>query len=223
MNDQMVDVILFAGVALFFAVQLWRVLGRRTGEDRPPQMPPTIRPVNRASPVVTPLPRPAAPQTVLQSQPVPVDPVRNGLDEIVKADPNFRVADFIAGARHAFEIIVQSFARGDVTTLKSLCSPEVSGTFESVIQQRTEAQQTAEATLERQEEPLIIDARLDGRIAFITVKFVTEQIAVTRAADGSVIDGDPERATEHTDIWTFTRDVRARDPNWLLVGTTAPV
>ena len=38
---------------------------------------------------------------------------------------------------------------------------------------------------------------------------------------GKVIEGDPKKVREVTDIWTFARDVSSRDPNWKLVATEA--
>jgi predicted lipid-binding transport protein (Tim44 family) len=68
----------------------------------------------------------------------------------------------------------------------------------------------------------IIEASMDGRVAFVTVKFVSEQIEVTRDTAGDVIEGDPSRVTTVTDIWTFARNTRSRNPNWTLVATEAP-
>ena len=36
---------------------------------------------------------------------------------------------------------------------------------------------------------------------------------------GTVVDGNPEKLTDVTDVWTFARDISSRDPNWKLVGT----
>jgi len=36
-----------------------------------------------------------------------------------------------------------------------------------------------------------------------------------------VVDGDPKKVREVTDIWTFARDAGSRDPNWQLVATEA--
>jgi len=38
---------------------------------------------------------------------------------------------------------------------------------------------------------------------------------------GAVIDGNPDKVTDVTDVWTFARDVTSRDPNWKLVATEA--
>jgi predicted lipid-binding transport protein (Tim44 family) len=39
---------------------------------------------------------------------------------------------------------------------------------------------------------------------------------------GEVVDGDPVRVSTVTDIWTFARNTRSRNPNWTLVATEAP-
>ena len=67
----------------------------------------------------------------------------------------------------------------------------------------------------------IVEAELAGRTARVTVKFVSDQINVIRAHDGSIVDGDPEHPIEKTDFWTFARDTRSTDPNWVLVATAS--
>ena len=67
----------------------------------------------------------------------------------------------------------------------------------------------------------IIEAEIKDRQAFVTVKFVSELISVTRDADGEVVEGDPKKVREVTDIWTFAREVASRNPNWKLVATEA--
>ena len=44
----------------------------------------------------------------------------------------------------------------------------------------------------------------------------------TRDSGGEVTDGNANQVTEVTDIWTFARNTRARDPNWTLVETRSP-
>ena len=62
---------------------------------------------------------------------------------------------------------------------------------------------------------------LRNRTAQIKVRFVSQIISVTRDKAGTVIDGDPEKVTDVTDIWTFARNLPSRDPNWKLVATEA--
>ena len=60
---------------------------------------------------------------------------------------------------------------------------------------------------------------MKNRTAYVTVKFVSELISVTRDAEGDVVEGDPKKVREVTDIWTFARDITAKNPNWKLVAT----
>ena len=144
------------------------------------------------------------------------------LTQIQIADNAFNPGEFVGGARSAFEMIVHAFATGDTGTLRNLLSDDVFDNFSSAIKARLEAAETLETTVIGVKSVDIIDARLDGRQAFVTVKFVSEQVNVTRDAEGHVIDGDPNHVSEVTDLWTFSRNTRSRDPNWKLVETRSP-
>ena len=67
----------------------------------------------------------------------------------------------------------------------------------------------------------IIGAELRGNSAQVTVRFVSQLITATRDRSGAVVDGNPDKVTDVTDVWTFARDVTSRDPNWKLVATEA--
>ena len=82
--------------------------------------------------------------------------------------------------------------------------------------------QTHETTIVGVDVAEIIEAELDGRTALVTMKYVSEQVNVTRDEDGSVAEGDPSAVVRITDIWTFARDVNSSDPNWTLVATRSP-
>ena len=43
--------------------------------------------------------------------------------------------------------------------------------------------------------------------------------AVTRDTEGNVIAGSLSDAVETHDVWTFEREIRSSDPNWILVDT----
>jgi predicted lipid-binding transport protein (Tim44 family) len=94
--------------------------------------------------------------------------------------------------------------------------------FKRAIDNRTIANETLQTTLVGIKSTDIIEAELQGRVAEVTVTIVSEQINVTRNAEGQVVDGDPVKVEPVTDIWTFARQVRARDPNWVLVATRSP-
>jgi len=217
MGDQVIDIILFAMVAAFLVFRLWSVLGRRTGHEQTPVKPPQpiMAPRTATSDNVVALPdrsRVSAPAR-------PSGPLDAGLAEIAAADPHFRPETFVDGARHAFDLIVKSFADGDTATLRPLLSDEVYDVFAEAIRHRLATKETVETRVVTMRDPELVEARLEGRTASVTVKFVSSQISATRTADGKIVEGDAERAVEHTDYWTFARNVRASDPNWILVST----
>lgn len=222
---QFIDIILIAMVAAFFVLRLRSVLGRRDGNDgsghRDPFKP--VPPEETADGKVIALPE----RKVDNSPQSKSDPgaftaegtVDNGLVQIRVADPDFAPDEFLAGSRVAFEMILDAFASGDVKTLKSLLDPGVYAGFEAAIRDREEQGQTVEDTLVGFKSTDIVEAYMEGRVANITVKFVTEQVNVTRDAEGQVAEGNPNEVITVTDFWTFARDTKARDPNWALVAT----
>jgi predicted lipid-binding transport protein (Tim44 family) len=225
MGDQYLFLIVFACVAAVLGYRLWLQLGRPPGAEPPQaQRPPMAQPPREAP--RQPLPGPVSGKVIgladrlrANAPAKPVSPLQAGFDAIRGADPSFTPERFIDGARHAFEIIVKAFAEGDTATLRPLVSDEVYDTFAEAIRLRLGARETVDTRIERLQEPEIEEAHLDGRTAFITIKFVSGQVTVTRDADGKILEGDPERAVEHTDHWTFSRNTRSSDPNWILVGT----
>lgn len=224
MGSGFLDIILFAAIALFLVFRLRSVLGRRTGHERPP--PDRLSAQNNDAPTndnVVELPDRSVKTGDNQDEEFLVDgsddPLAAGLTQIKIADSTFDTQEFITGARAAFEMVVQAFAEGDLKTLRSLLNDEVYENFSAAVQQRENVEEQLETTVIGVKNADIMEARVEGRMAFITIKFLSEQVNVTRDKDGEVIDGDPNRVTEITDIWTFARNTRARDPNWTLVET----
>ena len=58
-----------------------------------------------------------------------------------------------------------------------------------------------------------------GDTAQVTIAFVSQLISVVRDAEGNVVDGSADSVSEVNDVWTFSRQLGSRDPNWLLVAT----
>jgi len=146
-------------------------------------------------------------------------PLERGLTQIKLDDGSFESESFVGGTKVAFEMVVDAFAKGDTKNLRPLLSNDVYGDFSGAIKSRADNNETLENTLVGISEAEIIEAELQDKTAFITVKFVSEQINVTRNAEGEVVDGNPGEVTTVTDIWTFARNTQSRDPNWTLVAT----
>ena len=228
--------IVFLAVAVFIFLRLRSVLGQRTGRERPPYDPFSRDPVRGAAKeakdnVVT-LPGRTVEPAGKAAEPVaPADrwkgiaesgtPTAAGLDAIAASDPEFDAKHFIAGARAAYEMVVTAYAEGDRRTLKNLLSRDVYEGFDAAISEREKRGEKAESRFVSIDTAEIVGAELRGKSSQVTVRFVSQLISVTRDKTGAVIDGNPDKVTEVTDVWTFARDISSRDPNWKLIATEA--
>jgi predicted lipid-binding transport protein (Tim44 family) len=176
--------------------------------------------------------RPAAPQTddkgAVPGRPRDLAPAerpalglaaQNGIQAIVAADRRFDLGQFLGGARSAYQMILEAYWRGDKEELRQLCDNDVFEGFAAAIDARTAAGETLDNRLIRVEEAVIDAAQYNAPMARITVRFVADIATVTRDADGHVIAGSLDDAIESRDLWTFSRDLTSRDPDWLLDET----
>ncbi len=150
------------------------------------------------------------------------DAVRDGLAAIAKVDPSFDPADFIGGAKIAFDMIVQAFAAGETKVLQSLLARDLYDSFAAVIADRQGKGWKQKTEVIGITQAQIVGAELNGKEARVTLKLVSEQTSVTEDASGNVIEGDGTHVDSIIDIWTFARDTSSRDPNWQLVQTDQP-
>jgi len=142
------------------------------------------------------------------------------LDKTLAELPNFDKAQFLTGAKRAFEIIITAFSQGDIETLESLTSPDLTKKFQEIIEQRRHDGITAETDLISFNDVEILSADIGNEnIAKITVKFVSEQVNLLRNKDNEVIQGDENFIQNITDVWTFERCLTSTNPNWLLIST----
>ena len=148
-------------------------------------------------------------------------PLRQSLTELLRVDPSFDPTHFLEGAKAAYEMIVMGFADGDEAVLKQLLGTDVYDGFEAAIRERETKGEKVESTLVGINKADIIEAEVKNRMAYVTVKFVSELISVTRDAEAEVVEGDPKKVREVTDIWTFAREAPSKNPNWKLVATEA--
>jgi predicted lipid-binding transport protein (Tim44 family) len=230
--------IIFLILAVFIFLRLKSVLGQRTGRERPPYDPysarEAARPTSTNDNVVTLPPRTnpeAAPKPVAEAEP-PAERWKGvaeagsatalGLDAIAAKDAGFDAKHFLTGARAAYEMIVTAYAQGDRRMLRNLLSREVYDGFESAIKEREARGEKAETRFVSIDKADITGAEVKpAQNAQVTVRFVSQLVSVTRGRDGNVIEGNPDKVIDVTDVWTFARDLGSRDPNWKLVATEA--
>jgi predicted lipid-binding transport protein (Tim44 family) len=225
--------IIFLALAVFIFLRLRSVLGQRTGSERPPydRAAPNVVQRTQDNNNVVPMPGAVIDQAPLapSADVTPTDrwkdvaepgtPLATGLDGIAAQDSSFDPRHFISGARSAYEMIVLAFANGDRRSLKDLLSSEVYDSFEAVIKDREKHEQKTETRFVSIDKAELVSAEARDRAAQLTVRFVSQMISVTRDKTGTIVDGNPDKVADITDVWTFARDTSSRDPNWKLVGT----
>ena len=225
--------IIFLALAVFIFLRLRSVLGQRTGRERPPIDPYSARDV-RTAPGDKVVALPGRVPEPMQSSAEPAEPVERwkgvaepgsalalGLDALVRDDASFDVKHFLTGARAAYEMIVTAYAAGDRRQLKNLLGRDVYDGFDAAIRDREQRGETVETRFVSIDKAEVTAAEMRGKTAQITVRFISQLVSVTRDRGGAVIDGNPDKVTDVTDVWTFARDVSSRDPNWKLVATEA--
>jgi predicted lipid-binding transport protein (Tim44 family) len=223
-----IEIILIALVAIFLVLRLRSVLGRRTGNERPPTQEPFAPPAptpeaRRDNGNVVQLPRPSSeplPPPQRSAGQVRIAPAAAaGIEAIRDVDRSFDPQAFAGGARAAFEMIVGAFAKGDLASLRPLLDDATYASFEAAVKDRRAHGRVLETSLIGFDSTELVRAELRGSVAHVTMRFATEQINVTRGADGLVFEGNPNTVERATDVWTFARDTRSDNPNWLLVST----
>ncbi|MGE0665293.1 MAG: Tim44/TimA family putative adaptor protein [Sphingomonadales bacterium] len=216
------DLILLALLAGFIILRLVSVLGRRTGNERRQENPAGLERASQPEAKNLELPGRDRLSPVPQPGPTAFDrdtPLGKTLSRIMMADHGFDPEGFLDGARGAYQMVTSAFAEGDRETLGSLLSPDVLRDFEAAIAEREAAGNTMQTTIVDMLKTDITDARMENGTAEVTVLFKAELISVERDSEGRIIAGNPSDTETVTDIWTFARQVKARDPNWMLVAT----
>lgn len=201
------------------ALRLFAVLGRRTGHEQQRQLPTPADDRSIAARPVAPSQGDARAEAGREHEGIVSVPAQSGLKALITLDRTFDVNQFLVGARAAYGMILEAFWNGDRATLRRYCDPDVLGAFEQAIDARVAAGHKLENRLVRIENAHIQDVRVDNGHAIVTVRFEADISAVTKDANGAVIAGSLVDAVPTIDLWTFSRDVRSRDPNWLLVET----
>ena len=224
--------IFFLVAAVVIFLQLRNVLGRRTGQERPPFDPYSKRETVEApetgerGKVIT-LPRrdgqeePENPYAAVDAFTPVGSELNTSLRKIVDSDRSFDPKEFVNGARMAYEMVVVAFADGDRKTLKNLLSREVYEGFDAAISERESNGEVVKSSFVGIEKADIVSAEIKDQEVNITLRIISQLISATYDKAGNLIDGDAESVAEVNDLWTFARDTRSRDPNWKLVATEA--
>jgi predicted lipid-binding transport protein (Tim44 family) len=219
--------LVLAGLAIFIFWRLRAVLGTRTGTERSAKdiFFPESKTADAAVRADEKLAERRADQPPPVRRPVWTDVAPEGsglalnLEEIRKVDGGFDPKAFLGGAKVAYEMIVEAFAKGDKAALKKLLSSEVLEGFASAIDERAKDGQKLDFRFIGFEKAEIKQASLVGKTATIDVKFVTQIISATYDKAGALVEGDTKAVRDVVELWSFERDTAQKDPNWRVVAT----
>lgn len=216
---KMMEILFFAFLTGYMIFRLWSILGKRDGFEGPP----STQDQGKKADNVIPMPMRPLKERIStdedNSTPEISSVVENGLKKLQAADPSFHLDPFISGAVRAFEMIVEAYAKGDKTTLKPLLSTAVYKSFVNDLKDREEAGQTVETKIIKIKDPEVLDIEIKGKQEQITLKFTSEQITITKDTKGQILDNPAHLSLTMNDIWTFSRTIGSKNPNWVLVAT----
>ena len=142
-----------------------------------------------------------------------------GLETLIKADPNFSEEDFIVGAKSAFKIIIEAFVDSDIEKLKPLIDYELLKSFTKSISEREARQDKQYVNILSINKISIINISLKESIASITIQIESDQIKYTVDKNDKILDGNKEVSEIIKDKWVLERDISSNNPNWKLVET----
>lgn len=219
MSGAILQLLVLAGIAIFLILRLKSVLGTREGFEKPPvplgDQGSTAR-RRKDFEVIE-----GGPDRDIIDHVPDGSPAAKALAAMKLAEPSFHVGEFLGGARGAYEMILMSFERGDLTDVMPFLSKDVFEAFSEVIDQREQQGLTVEATFVGIRELALHEATFDRAtdVGEVTVRFVGEMTSVVRDKAGEIVEGNPNEIKRQRDIWTFARKMGSDDPNWQLVAT----
>ncbi|MFD1881840.1 Tim44/TimA family putative adaptor protein [Paracoccus pacificus] len=219
MTNAVVQLLVLAAIAVFLIIRLRNVLGTRDGFEAP-RIPTENEPPARVGGPADDGRASAGDQDISDHAPAG-SPTEKALRDMKAIEPAFSVNDFLNGAKGAYEMILTSFEKGDISQVRAFLAPPVADAFDGVIAGRNERGETVEAQFLGVRETALQGAEFDPATgeAQLAVRFVGEMISTTRDANGNVIEGDGKTAQKQRDLWTFARRMGQADPNWQLVAT----
>ena len=189
-----IDIILLAMIAGFIFLRLRGILGKKTGHEE-----------NMGGSF-----HHDFPSKNQESQKID----ENNFDEKAKAD-------FLKGAKIAYETIITSFSSGKIKDLRSLVDKEIINNFNDSIKERKNKGLVSETTFIGINSADIKNFNQSNNMFEVTVDFVSEIISCVKDKDQKIISGDPEKIKKVHDTWKFSRNVKSMNPDWLLIDTQA--
>ena len=188
-----IDIILLAMIAGFIFLRLRGILGKKTGHEE-----------NVGATFTHDFPKKSEFKNINE----------DNFDEKAKAN-------FLKGAKIAYESIIISFASGNIKEIKNLLDKEIINNFGEAIKERKSKGLISETTFIGINSANIKNFSQSNNIFAVTVDFVSEIISCVKDKEKKIVSGDPEKIKKVYDTWKFCRSIKSASPNWLLIDTQA--
>ena len=212
------DILILAMIAVFILNRLRNVLGKKTGEEpnRNRELHLNEKDYNESKPDK---------ETHKNGEVNKKDnliifhedkKINRSLNEIRKLESKFDTEDFLDKAKKAFEFILKAYSKNNLKSLETLLDKELFLEYKKDVTLRIKKKQFFEITIIGVKKPVIVDSKIKDKDAQIAVKYQSEQIHVTKNSSGEIIEGDVNQILTIQEIWTFSRKLKSRNPNWSL-------
>ncbi len=219
-NTQVIALVVFAVLAVVILLQLYNVLGRKTG----------FRPEEK----------PAGPKgeeldAAMRAERVPEGMRMPNLETLKTRDVNFNEINFLEKARETYEQVVIAFHKGELDPVRERLSERVLTCFRDAIGRRTGAPKDTVSFVDTPKADLdLIDFKED--LAQIRVRFLSELAYEEVAVPGETTDAaapvttpdkkaepfKPHRTYKRTaEYWTFQKVMKNPANPWLLTKVEA--
>ncbi len=208
------DIIVIAAIAAFIILRYRAMLGEKSGRD----VSDLPRPIKDLEPVIQ-LPEREVAKPVEKKADKEPSAFADQFSAMRAIDKEFSAEEFIAGAKGAYEMVIEAYNEADHDTLKMLLADPIYKEFKASLADNEKQGRTAHTTLVAIMKAEITDAKLRGNKAVITVDFHSEQIPLVRNAQGEIVEGDPSSQEAVEDQWVFERNLSSADPAWKVIDT----
>ena len=199
------DIIIFAIIAIFLVYRLKNILGQNSeGNEQNNQIDIGKKEFSN----------------VVKLGNLDIDKTKANKSSISKIDPTFNEDEFLKGAQNFFQMVINSFVKGDLEDIVKYIDDKLVKNFKSVIDERLKEGESLKIEILNVKSIKIKDVKELKISLRLSVLFETEQIKVLKDNKGKVIDGDPKKSILVKDLWTFEKEINSKDMNWKLVETS---
>lgn len=245
-GSNLIDLLLFAGVAVFLMLRLWKMLGSNHEDDERPNQSsfrdmadnfsneakatkkqPNQTPKQEHSDDIIHADKHSYDEQhddINQDQQNDIlnqydDDIKDKLLQMMAIDPDFTPQAFLDGATQAYDMIITAYAEENIVVLEGLISKNIMNDFAAAIKTRDDAGEDMDITIIGIAQPKILQCRLNGTLATFVLSISSRQTMVVYDKERNIIEGDQHHVEDCVDHWTFERDLTSDNPAWYVIAT----